>query len=73
MSPASYGLGLVFLAAGCTLGWFANKAYASHGDVKTTKGRIRNYRRSRHHNGIVAIIMALVILFVVFDLIRPHK
>jgi hypothetical protein len=72
MSPATYGLILVFLAGGLTLGWFSNKAYSSHGDVKTTKGRIRNYRKSRHHNGLIAIILALVIGVVVFDLIHVH-
>jgi hypothetical protein len=72
MSPASYALALIMLAAGGTLGWFANKAYASHGDVKVSKGRIRNYRKSRHHNGVIAIILALVIGVVVFDLLKPH-
>src|SRR5215472_13060283 len=40
MRPVDYGLVLVFLAFGGTLGWFANKAYASHSDVKTGKQRL---------------------------------
>ncbi len=36
MSSASYGLIFVFLAAGCVLGWFANRSIAAHGDVKST-------------------------------------
>jgi hypothetical protein len=71
MSPGDYGLVLVFLAAGLSLGWYANKAYASHGDVKTGKGRVKGYRKSRHRNGIIAIILAIVIGVVVLDLMRP--
>jgi hypothetical protein len=72
MSSASYGLVLIFLAAGCFLGWFANRSVAAHGDVKSTKKKIPGYRKSRHHNGIVALILAFVIGIVVFDLIHPH-
>jgi hypothetical protein len=73
MSPASYGLALVFLISGGALGWFANRAYASHGDVKSTKAKLPGYRKSRHQNGIIAIILAVVIFVVVFDLLKPHK
>ncbi len=72
MSSASYGVALIFLGAGCALGWYANRAYASHGDVKSTKAKIPGYRKSRQHNGIITIVLALVIVVVVFDLLRPH-
>lgn len=72
MSPASYGVALIFLGAGCALGWFANRSVAAHGDVKSTKKKLPGYRKTRHHNGIVALILAFVIGIVVFDLIRPH-
>ena len=72
MSSASYGIALVFLAVGCALGWFANRAYASHGDVKSTKAKLPGYRKSRHRNGVITIIMVLVMSVVVFDLLRPH-
>jgi len=72
MSSASYGLALIFLGAGCALGWYANRAFASHGDVKSTKAKIPGYRKSRHHNGVITIVLALVIVVVVFDLLRPH-
>ena len=72
MSPASYGMALIFLAAGCVLGWHANRAYASHGDVKSTKAKIPGYRKSRQRNGVITLILGLVIAVVVFDLIRPH-
>ncbi len=72
MSSASYGVALIFLGAGCALGWYANRSIAAHGDVKSTKRKIPGYRKARHHSGLVAIILAFVIVVVVFDLIRPH-
>lgn len=72
MSSASYGVGLIFLAAGCALGWFTNRSIAAHGDVKSTKRKIPGYRKARHRSGVVAIILAFVIILVVFDLIHPH-
>jgi hypothetical protein len=73
MSSASYGLVLIFLGVGGTLGWYANRAIASHGDIKSTKKRISGYRKSRQHNGVITITIAVVIIIVVFDLIRPHS
>ena len=73
MSSASYGLVLIFLSAGCALGWYANRAYAAHGDVKSTKKKIPGYRKSRHRNGIITFILAFAICVVVFDLIRVRK
>jgi hypothetical protein len=72
MSSASYVLILIFLVAGCTLGWFANRSVAAHGDVKSTKRKLPGYRKTRHRNGIVALILAFVIAFAVLDLIHPH-
>jgi hypothetical protein len=72
MSSASYVLVLIFLVAGCTLGWFANRSVAAHADVKSTKRKLPGYRKTRHRNGIVALILAFVIAFAVLDLIHPH-
>lgn len=72
MSSASYGLLLIFLTTGCVLGWYANRAFAAHGDVKSTKKKIPGYRKSRHRNGITTVILAFVIGLVVFGLIRVH-
>ena len=72
MSAAAYGLVVIFLCAGFALGWFANRSIAAHGDVKSTKNKLPGYRKTRHRNGIVALILAFVIGIVVFDLIRPH-
>jgi hypothetical protein len=73
MSSASYGLMLTFLGAGFALGWYANRAIAAHGDVKSTKAKIPGYRKSRHRNGVITILLAFVIGFVVLGLLHPHK
>ena len=70
MSSASYGLLLIFLTTGCVLGWYANRSFAAHGDVKSTKKKIPGYRKSRHRNGVVTVILALVIGVLVFGLIH---
>lgn len=70
MSSASYGLVLIFLSAGCALGWYASRAFAAHGDVKSTKKKLPGFRKSRHRNGIISFILAFVICVVVFNLIR---
>ncbi len=69
MSSASYGVALIFLAAGSTLGWYASRAIASHGDVKSTKAKLPGYRKSRHRNGVKTIILGLVIGVVVYGIL----
>lgn len=73
MGSASYGLVLIFLGAGFALGWYANRAIAAHGDVKSTKAKIPGYRKSRHRNGLITILLAFLIGFVVLGLLHPHK
>lgn len=70
MSATTYGLVLVFLAAGASLGWYANRAIASNADVKSTKKKLPGFRKSRKHNGVIALILTGVIIVVVFDLIH---
>lgn len=73
MSSASYGLVLIFLGAGFALGWYANRAHAAHGDVKSTKAKIPGFRKSRHRNGFITALLAFVIGIVVFGLLHPHQ
>lgn len=75
MSPGSFGLVLVFLAVGAVLGWYGNRAIASNDDVKSTKKKLPGFRKSRKHNGIIAISIAFVLLVIVFDVLRGmvHK
>ena len=72
MSVASFGLVLLFLPAGFALGWYSNKAYASHGDVKSTKAKIPGYRKSRHRNGFITALLAFVICVVIIGFMHPH-
>jgi len=72
MSGASFGVALVFLAAGGALGWFANRAAVSHADVKSTKAKLPGYRKTRHRSGVITIILAVVIGIVVLSVIHPH-
>jgi hypothetical protein len=72
MQPAEYGLVLVFLTLGLVLGWWGNKTYASHSDVKAGRQRLRSYRKARGRNSVITALLALAIGVVVFDLLRPH-
>lgn len=70
MESAAFGLGLIFLIVGCILGWHANQAQAAHGDVKTTKGRLPGFRRTRMRSGLITLIVGVVVLLIIFDLLR---
>lgn len=72
MSAASSGLFIVFLGAGGALGWYANRAYAAHGDVKSTKKKLPGYRKSRKQNGFVTLVLFFVIGFVVITMLGGH-
>jgi hypothetical protein len=73
MSSASYGLVLMFLAAGFALGWYANRAYAAHGDVKSTKAKIPGYRKSRHRNSVITALLAFVVAVLILSMLQPHS
>jgi hypothetical protein len=63
MSSAAIGIALIVLVVGCILGWHANRAHAAHGDIKTTHGRISNYRKTRLRSGLWAIGLIVVAVF----------
>lgn len=75
MTGGSFVFVLIFLAAGAVLGWYGNRAVASNADVKSTKKKLPGFRKSRQHNGIIAIVLAFVIIVFVFDIMRGlvHK
>ena len=72
MNPATYVLALLFLAAGFSLGWYANRAYAAHGDVKSTKAKIPGFRKNRYKNGVVTAVLAFGIAVVILGILQPH-
>jgi hypothetical protein len=61
---AVFGIAILVLIIGCVLGWHANRTYAAHGDVKTTRGRIAGYRKTRLRSGLVALGFVIVALFI---------
>jgi hypothetical protein len=68
MGAAGAGLAVVVLMVGITAGWYANRAHAAHGDVKSTRRRIPGYRRTRARSGFIAIVLLVMALFVLKDL-----
>lgn len=70
MNATALGIAVVVLVVGCVLGWHANRTYAAHGDVKTTRGRIAGYRKTRLRSGIIAIIFVIVALLTVAAVIK---
>jgi hypothetical protein len=65
VSATIFGIAVVVLVVGCILGWHANRTYAAHGDVKTTRGRIAGYRKTRLRSGVIAVIFVIVALLTV--------
>jgi hypothetical protein len=59
-----------FLAAGCMIGWHAQRVRSAHGDIKVGKGRVTGGRATRARSGLVVVTLALLALVVVSALIR---
>jgi hypothetical protein len=72
MSPSAFGLVVIFLAAGCVLGWHANRARSSHGDVRATRGRLPGFRRTRLRSGLWVLAVGVIVLLVISDMLRHH-
>lgn len=70
MGPAAIALVLIVLIVGCLLGWHANRAHAAHGDVRTTRGRLPGFRKTRTRSGLITIILAVVVLLILSDFFR---
>jgi hypothetical protein len=58
---------LIFLAIGCALGWYSQKMYTAHGDVKVAKNRLSGGRRTRWRAGLLAVVFAIVIVLALRD------
>jgi hypothetical protein len=66
----AFGIAVVVIVVGSILGWHANRTYAAHGDVKTTRGRIAGYRKTRLRSGIIALLFIVFALLVFADIVR---
>jgi hypothetical protein len=70
VGAAGFGIALIVLVVGCVFGWHANRARTAHSDVKTTKGRISGYRKTRLRSGLLAlglVIIALILVRVMYS------
>lgn len=61
------GAAIIFLIVGSVLGWYGQKSYAAHGDVKVAKNRLRGGRKTRFSAGLwvagIAVGLILVAWF----------
>jgi hypothetical protein len=66
----AFGIAVLVLIIGCILGWYANQTYGAHGDVKTTRGRIAGYRKTRLRSGLIALAFVVIALLVLAAVVR---
>ncbi len=59
------GLGIIILALGACIGWFARHAYGMHGDMKVNKARVPTFRGHRNRAGLVVVGLLIVALLVI--------
>jgi multisubunit Na+/H+ antiporter MnhB subunit len=62
VGSAALVIAAVVLVVACVTGWYANRTYMAHSDVKTTRGRIAGYRRVRFRSGMIALIVIIIVL-----------
>jgi len=67
MTPVAIFIVIIFLAAGLTVGWHGQKSVAAHADVKVGHARVKGGRRTRWRSGVIAILLAVVLLIAVYD------
>jgi hypothetical protein len=70
MNPGVLLIVIAFLAVGCMLGWHAQRARSAHGDVRTTKGRLPGFRKTRMRSGLYIVVLVGITLLVMSALIR---
>jgi hypothetical protein len=69
MSPTVDTTVLIFLAIGSGLGWYSQKMYQGHQDVKVAKNRLTGGRRTRWRAGVLAVGIAIVIVLALRDVL----
>jgi ABC-type Fe3+ transport system permease subunit len=68
MSPTVTTTVLIFMVVGCAFGWYSQKMYQAHGDVKVAKNRLSGGRRTRWRAGVFAVALAIVIVLALRDI-----
>jgi hypothetical protein len=64
---------IAFMGIGCMLGWHAQRARSSHGDVKSTKGKLPGFRKTRMRAGLYMFVLVAISLLVMSALIGHHQ
>jgi hypothetical protein len=70
MNPGVLLFLVAFMAIGTMVGWHAQRARSAHGDVKTTKGRLPGFRKTRMRSGLYIFVLVAISLLVLSALIR---
>lgn len=73
MSPEAIGAVVVFLVVGGAVGWYSQKTYAAHADVKVAKTRLSGGRRTRWRSGVWAIVLGVITLLALVDILHPGR
>jgi type IV secretory pathway VirB2 component (pilin) len=66
----AFVIAIVVIVVGCIMGWFANRTYVAHSDVKTTRTRISGYRRTRFRSGLIALIFIVIALLAAAAIVK---
>lgn len=69
MAGSALGLVIIVLAIGAAAGWHASRAHAAHGDIKTVRGRIPGYRKTRLRSGLIVIGLTFASLLILRGMI----
>lgn len=72
MNPAGILVVFLFLFAGLALGWFAQRAYIAHNDIRVGHQRVRGGRRTRWRAGVIAAGIGIVLAIALFDFVTNH-
>jgi hypothetical protein len=70
MNPGVLILVIAFLAVGCMLGWHAQRTRSAHADVRSTKGRLPGFRKTRIRSGLYVVVLVAVAVLIMSALIR---
>jgi len=70
MSPAVIGVVIVFLLVGSALGWYSQKTYAAHGDVKVAKGRLSGGRKTRWRSAVLVVVISFLLFLAFRDVLH---
>lgn len=70
VGSAALVIAAVVLVVSLIMGWYANRTYMAHGDVKTTRGRITGYRRIRFRSGLIALVVTIIVVLAAAAVLR---